>query len=124
MENSPELNQKGKYLGSITRDFATVSNALKEAADALRDRNISQFPIFPICRRQMAIGLPLIRKEEAGVNWHYNFSFLEEFVDRKLVDKDRIEDFMATYKNPEEFCCLFVVDNDFVNFVYIPYPED
>ena len=35
-----------------------------------------------------------------------------------------IEEFKRNYKDPDEFCCLFVIDNDFTNFVFIPYPED
>ena len=27
-------------------------------------------------------------------------------------------------KDPDEFCCLFVVDQQFTNFVFIPFPED
>jgi hypothetical protein len=40
------------------------------------------------------------------------------------VGADKKDDFIATYKDPEEFCCLFVVDKEFTSFVFIPYPED
>ena len=29
-----------------------------------------------------------------------------------------------TYKDADEFCCLFVLDKEFTNFVFVPYPED
>ena len=32
--------------------------------------------------------------------------------------------FKENYKDPDEFCCLFVIDEDFHRFVYIPYPND
>ena len=123
MNNDPELN--GKYLGTITTDFVNVSDTLKEAAYQMRKRNISQFPIFPVAKTDIAIGSLLIGIDEIENNqWNYNASLLEEFVQRKLIAEDKIEDFKSAYKDPEEFCCLFVVDYDFTNFVFIPYPED
>jgi hypothetical protein len=49
---------------------------------------------------------------------------VDEFVERKIIEKEKLGLFKEAYKNPEEFCCLFVIDEDFTNFVYIPYPED
>lgn len=124
MENSPELIQKAKYLGTITKDFAEVSGLLREAAYALRKRKISSYPIFPICKERISIGQLLVPKEEKKLTWNIYFSFMEEFLERKLIEKEKMEFFKANYKNPEEFCCLFVIDHDFINFVYLPYPVD
>lgn len=122
MQNTPELD--GKYLGTITADFAEVSPTLKEAAYQLKVRGISDFPIFPVCKEPQPIGQLLVGPKEMGVKWNYYFSFLDEFVQRTLIDTDKVEDFKKVFKDPEEFCCLFVIDGDFVNFIYIPYPED
>ena len=122
MTNSPELD--GKYLGKITKDFAVVADTLKEASYQLRVRQISAFPIFPISSVELPVGQLLIGKNEADLSWNYYISFLNEFVERGLVDKERLDLFLQAYKNPEEFCCLFVVDVEFTNFVFLPYPED
>ncbi len=122
MNNDPELN--GKYLGSITQDFVVVSDTLKEASYQIRKRGFSKHPIFPISKIELPIGQLLIAKEDLAINWNYNASFLDEFVQREIVGEENVEDFKKTYKDPDEFCCLFVVDNDFTNFVFIPYPED
>ena len=122
MYNAPELD--GKYLGTITADFAAVADTLKEAAYQLKTRGISEFPIFPISKERQPVGQLLIGREEMALQWNYYFSFLDEFVQRKLVDEDKQDEFKSNYKDPEEFCCLFVIDEDFINFIYIPYPED
>jgi hypothetical protein len=123
MHNDPELN--GKYLGTITKDFIIVSDTLKEASYQMRKRNISGFPIFPISKIEIPIGTLLIGRQEAeGNSWNYYISMLDEFVQRQLIAEDKTPDFQNAYKNPDEFCCLFVVDADFTNFVFIPYPED
>lgn len=122
MNNDPELN--GKYLGTITQDFIKISENLKEASYQIRKRGFSEHPIFPISKVQIPIGQVLIKQKELDTNWNYYASFLDEFIQRKLVEKENEETFKKTYKDPDEFCCLFVVDDQFTNFVFIPYPEE
>ena len=122
MNNDPELN--GKYLGSISEDFVVVADTLKEASYQIRKRGFSDFPIFAVSKIDLPIGQLLVGKMELATHWNYHASFLDEFVQREIVAEDMEEDFKSSYKDPDEFCCLFVVDDDFTNFVYIPYPED
>lgn len=122
MNNDPELS--GKYLGTITEDFVKVSENLKEASYQIIKRGFSNFPIFAISKTDIPIGQPLIKPGEMENTWQYNASFLDEFVQRNLVEKDKQKSFEEAYKNPDEFCCLFVVDEDFTNFIFVPYPED
>jgi hypothetical protein len=122
MNNDPELS--GKYLGTITQDFVIVSETLKEASYQIRKRGFSDYPIFPISKTGIPIGQLLIGKLELATNWNYYVTYLDEFIQRKLVDATKIEAFHSAYKNPDEFCCLFVVDDDFTSFLFIPYPED
>ena len=122
MNNDPELN--GKYLGSISEDFVVVAETLKEASYQIRKRNFSEFPIFAVSKIDLPIGQLLVGKADLATHWNYNASFLDEFVQREIVAENMIDDFKENYKDPDEFCCLFVVDDNFTNFVYIPYPED
>lgn len=123
MNTDPELS--GRYLGTITKDFATVSDTLKEASYQIRKRGFSDFPIFPISKHEQPIGKLLIGKREIdGIDWNYYASFLDEFVQRSIVGEENVESFKSTYRDADEYCCLFVVDRDFVNFIFIPYPED
>nr|WP_250632000.1 hypothetical protein [Rhodoflexus caldus] len=120
--NDPELS--GKYLGTISQDFVKVADTLREAAYQIKKRGISDYPIFPICKIEQAVGALLIPRGQMENKWNYYASFLSEFVERGLVDFELEEEFKAAYKDPEEFACLFVIDYDFTNFVFIPYPED
>ncbi len=122
MQNSPELD--GKYLGTITKDFVKIANTLKEASYQLRVRSISNYPIFAIAKHEISIGQLLIGREEADLAWNYYFSFAEEFVQRQLIEETKIEEFEQAYRNPDEYCCLFVIDKEFVNFVFLPFPEE
>lgn len=121
--NSPDLN--GKYLGIISADFVNVSHILKDAGYQIKQRNFSQYPIFVVSQQQLEIGQRLINMAEVNGNrWHYNASFMEEFIQRGLIAPENVEVFTSNYKDIEEYCCLFVVDGQFTNFVFIPYPEE
>ncbi|MEX0881860.1 MAG: hypothetical protein WDZ72_00160 [Cyclobacteriaceae bacterium] len=121
-ENDPELN--GKYLGTITSDFIKISETLKEAAYQIKSKGFSDFPIFPISKTEQPIGQLFLSKAEKPIDWNYYITYLDEFVQRQLIKEDAVDLFKKTYKDPDEFCCLFVVDEDFTNFLFIPYPND
>ncbi|HZX73652.1 MAG TPA: hypothetical protein VFE57_04475 [Cyclobacteriaceae bacterium] len=121
MVNDPELN--GKYLGTISSDFIKVADALKEASYQIRKAGFA-YPIFPISKEEIPVGQLLIARHNMGAEWFYNASFMDEFVQRDFIASDKQADFIKAYKDPDEFCCLFVVDEAFTNFVFIPYPED
>lgn len=121
-ENDPELD--GKYLGTITRDFVKISDTLREASYQVRSRKFSEFPIFPICKTEQPIGQLLLGKDEMGIDWNYYITYLDEFLQRKLIDEESLPQFQKNYKDPDEFCCLFVIDQEFTSFVYVPYPND
>jgi hypothetical protein len=121
MVNDPELS--GKYLGTISTDFVKVADALKEASYQIRTAGFD-LPIFPISKEENPIGQLLIDKNQFQLTWNYYASFLDEFIQRELVATEKVEQFKTNYKDPDEFCCLFVIDKAFTNFVFIPYPED
>jgi len=120
MHNDPELS--GKYLGTITKDFVVVADTIKEASYQIRKQGFSEFPIFPISKVEIPIGRLMIAKGDLSTSWNYYATYLDEFVNRKLIED--ADQFKAAFKDPDEFCCLFVVDQQFTNFVFIPYPED
>jgi hypothetical protein len=120
MHNDPELS--GKYLGTISRDFVKVSDSLKEASYQIRKRGFSEYPVFAVCKIEQPIGTLLIDKNSFETEWNYYASFLDEFVQRGIIKEP--EEFKAAYKDADEFCCLFVVDEQFTKFVFIPFPED
>ncbi|MDZ4716100.1 MAG: hypothetical protein SH819_11590 [Cytophagales bacterium] len=121
MTNDPELS--GKYLGTISVDFIKVSDTLKESSYQIRKAGFA-YPVFPICADAQPIGQLLIDRMPTSLKWNYYASYLDEFVQRELVAKEKEDAFRNSYKDPDEFCCLFVIDKDFTRFVFIPYPED
>ncbi len=122
MQNDPTLD--GKYLGTISTDFVKICDRIKEMSYLIRQQSFSLYPVFPMAKTEISLGQLLIEKDELENQWHYYAAYWELLVQSQLVDQTRLEDFKKTYKDPDEFCCLLVVDPGFVNFVYMPYPED
>jgi hypothetical protein len=120
--NSPELNQK--LMGNISQDFVKVSDQLKEASYQIRKRGFSDYPVFAVTNNDVQIGALLIDSQELKNLYSYRASYLQEFVDRKLVGEESVELFTENYKNPDEYCCLFALIGEFSGFVFVPYPED
>jgi hypothetical protein len=120
--NSPDLNKK--LMGLISADFILVADHLKEASYQIRKRGFSDYPIFVASQRAIDIGQVLIGASELANSWNYKATFVDEFVQRQLIGPESVDLFKEHYKNADEYCCLFVVHNEFAGFVYIPYPED
>ena len=120
--NDPELN--GKYLGTITKDFATVSDTLKEASYQVRKNDISKYPIFIFAKQEVQLGALLVNADELNLQWHVYASYVELFMQQGIIGADGVDALEASYKNADEFCCLFVLDEEFTKFVFVPYPED
>lgn len=120
--NDPELD--GKYLGTITTDFIKISDTLKEASYQLRRREISKYPIFAVSKSDIPVGQLLIGKKEMDLNWNFNFSFMEDLMSQSIILEDKKDNFISTFRDPDEYACLLVIDQGFMNFIYIPFPED
>ncbi|GAA4435896.1 hypothetical protein GCM10023091_13090 [Ravibacter arvi] len=120
--NSPDLNRK--LLGLISQDFVKVADHLKEAAYQIKKRGFSAYPLFIVSKTPTEIGTLLFGAGELENEWTYKASFLEEFVERGLIGEDSIEYFKENYRDSEEYCCVFAINNDFAGFIYIPFPED
>jgi hypothetical protein len=118
-----ELPLNGKYLGTISADFVKVADTLQEASYLIRKQGSHGFPVFPVSRVPLSLGALLIDKGEQDNQWRYYAAYLDVLVQCGLVAEEKAAAFQSTYKNPDEFCCLLVVDTGFTNFVYIPYPE-
>lgn len=122
MHNDPTLD--GKYLGTISADFVKIADKLQEASYLIRKRGGYAYPIFPASPVAIDLGSLLAEKGEMNNAWYYYAAYLEALVQCQLIAKDKVGAFKSIYKDPDEFCCLLVVDKKFTNFVYIPYPID
>ncbi|MFN4086032.1 MAG: hypothetical protein ACK4LB_08835 [Spirosomataceae bacterium] len=120
--NSPEINKK--LMGFVAEDFVKVAEYIKEASYQIRKRKFSDFPIFTLSQETVEFGQLLFDKADFQTRYHYRASMVEEFIQRTLMSEDSKPLFLENYKNADEFACLFIWDEGFAGFVFLPYPED
>ncbi|MDF3078217.1 MAG: hypothetical protein K0S09_2106 [Sphingobacteriaceae bacterium] len=108
-------------LKTLEPDLKFYSDSIREVATEIMVEGISQYPIFIAHQHEMKIGEPILDKNELNTEWSINASTLEEFQEAGIVLEDKKARFIKTYKNPNEFMCLFVVVPEGANFVFYPY---
>ena len=116
-----ENPQPKSPLISLEKDLEFYAEAIKEVSIEIMVEGISAHPIFIAHQHEVNIGEIILNREELNTDWTIQASTLEEFVEKGIINKDRKESFLKSYKKPERFMCLFVVVPEGANFVYYPY---
>jgi hypothetical protein len=100
------------------------ADSIKEVAVEIIVEGISSYPIFIAHQHEVNIGEIILNKKELDTEWTVQASTLEEFVQKGIIHPDKKEQFLKSYKKPENFMCVFVVVPEGANFVYYPYPKN
>jgi hypothetical protein len=108
-------------LEAIRNDIRIIGPTMRAFSMHVIQEEISEFPVYVAYQDAVSIGKPFLSKENDHLNWHYNVSILEEFVKRGVVEKDKVDDFIDTFGDPEERACIFVVLPEQGGFVFVPY---
>ena len=106
-----------KLLGAELQPYLQM---LGEAADTVRDKAVSDFPIFVVHQHEVEVGIPLVKRDAVKTNWSVNASSLEEFVAKQIIQEEKMSDFQRVYKDPEAYLCMFVLSELGANFIFLP----
>ena len=110
-------------IGLVTSDFIKVADQLKLACSKIVDKKFSEYPIIIMSNENLNLGTIFINKGEILENkWVYYASYLDILFQKNIIKNK--DEFIAKYKNIDEFCCLLVVFENNSKIIYIPYPED
>ena len=108
---------------SLHDDLEVCRDYIRQIALGMIRGNVSRYPIFIAKRGEndIDLGLPVINRADFDIAWNINASHLEDFVHKGIVSSERSADFIKSYKNPEMFMCVFMVEEDSASFVFMPY---
>ncbi len=108
---------------SLHGDLEICRDYIKQIAKGIIKGGVSKYPIFVAMRGEMDvdIGLPIVNRSDFDISWNFNASHLEDFVNKGIVKKDKVEHFVETYKNPDDYMCVFVAEDQAMSFVFMPY---
>lgn len=115
--------EKQIKLKTLEADIKKIGELLQEAAQTIINQEVSNYPLFVAHQHAIVIGIELLDKDQMETNWSFNATTLEEMVAKKIVLMERLEDFKAIYKSPEDFVCIFLVDDEGSEFIFYPYTE-
>ena len=94
---------------------------LREANRTIIDGEVSSHPIFIFHSDDLELGIELAKADDIAGNWSVRASTLEEFVAKRLIEEGKLESFKQTFKDPEAYLCLFVVEPDqSAQFIFVP----
>jgi hypothetical protein len=103
--------KKESPLVSLERDLKFFNESIREVAVEIMLEGLSTHPIFIAHQHEIKLGEVILDRNELNTEWSIHASTIEELKER----------FLSTYKNPNDFMCLFVVVPEGANFVYYPY---
>src|SRR5579872_6790472 len=97
---------------SLHDDLEICRDYIRQIALGMIKGHVSKYPIFIATRGEtdVDLGLPIINRNDFDISWSFSASHLEEFVSKGIVSKERLDDFIKTYKNAEKYMCVFVAE--------------
>jgi len=119
--NESQQPAKDSPLLSLERELKIFKESIHEVAVEIMMEGLSSYPIFIAHQHELSLGEVILDRNELNTDWSIHASTLEEFEERGVIKPELKDRFINSYKNPNDFMCVFVVVPEGANFVYFPY---
>ncbi|WP_419700017.1 hypothetical protein [Mucilaginibacter sp. NFX135] len=106
---------------SLERELKIFKESIHEVAVEIMMEGLSSYPIFIAHQHELKLGEVILDRNDLNTDWSIHASTLEEFEERGVIKPELKDRFINSYKNPNDFMCVFVVVPEGANFVYFPY---
>jgi hypothetical protein len=107
----------------LKRDFYAAFPVLEPLILGILEQEISRFPVVVATRSTLGLGLPVQGLESLELRWLFRISLLEEMVQKKVIEREKLDAFRASFDDPHHKACVLVVTEQDANFISIPFPE-
>ncbi|MCB9231109.1 MAG: hypothetical protein H6581_05580 [Bacteroidia bacterium] len=111
-------------LRSLREDMQVIGPFLRDFSRQVILDGISEYPVYVASFEPPVLGKPFFDRMTHKLNWYYNASILEEFVNKKVVNRDKVDEFMDTFGDPEERACILITLENEASFLFIPYQAE
>lgn len=120
------MNLDEEIFKSLQDDLEICRDYIRQISSGMVRGDVTKYPIFVAIRGEndVDLGLPIVNRSDFDISWNFNASHLEEFVTKGVVLREKANDFIKAYKNPAEFMCVFVAEDENASFVFMPYEKD
>lgn len=122
IENSAE-SVNNPLLESLQNDLRYYADYLQGMAREIIDSGTSKYPVFVAHQENVGpdLGKVVLQHEQLETRWSIHVSIMEEFVKKEIVKMEQFPEFKKSWKDPEQFMCVFVWAGAASSFVYLPY---
>src|SRR6476619_7118547 len=103
---------------SLKKDLEFYKDTIREVAVEIMVEGLSAYPIFIAHQHEIALGEIILDHTELGTSWTIQASTLEEFQEKGIIQSNKKDAFLQSYKPADDFMCVFVVVPEGANFVY------
>ena len=121
--NDSQKPEKESPLISLERDLKIFKDSIREVAVEIMMEGLSSYPIFIAHQHELSLGEVILDRNDLNSEWSIHASTLEEFEERGVIKPELKDRFINSYKNPNDYMCVFVVVPEGANFVYFPYAK-
>lgn len=120
MSNAEEVKL---YLETLKKDLPMYKEPMMEVSKEIVAEGFSEYPIFVASQVAIELGELILNREELATSWSIYASTLEEFTEKGIVLENKVSEFKKTWKNPNTYCCIFLITPLGASFLYIPYSK-
>lgn len=117
--NNNNENPVDEFYASLYNDVEMHRDELHFISQEIIKNEVSNYPIFIAHNEVVDLGKPIFTKEKHLTNWHISISILEDFVNKKIIDINKVDEFRKVYKNPDQYFCFFVITTEDPQFIFI-----
>ena len=111
---------KAESFLKLEKELDVYRKLMSQAADVIREKDVSDYPVFVAHQQEMEIGMLIHDGNTSGGKWNIHASTLEEFVSRQIVFGEKIEEFKKNYKDPDQYVCVFILSELGAQFAFLP----
>jgi len=110
-----------KLLDLLNDDLAFYADMMKEVSREMIKEEFTKYPVFIAHQHEVKVGEPILLRADYARDFNINASTLEELTEKNLIMPERVDDFKASYKNPNKFMCVLFITTAGAHFVFAPY---
>jgi hypothetical protein len=107
----------------LKTELAPNQSLLGQALDTIRNEQISNYPLIILSVHPIELGISIFGSQKIG-SYFYSASTLEELATKKIIQMDKVDDFLKVYKNHEDELCLFLIQATGGQFIFLPIAQE
>lgn len=117
------MQENNTWTEQVESILQNTWSELQGVSAAILDDNISNFPIFVICKTALPLGENISDRftEDDRDSFQIMATTAEELIKARIIEAEKAKMFVASYKSPRQFACVLMVSENGGGFVYFPF---